>query len=379
MSTACLAPNGMTVYPGAAPATRLLVGTAKGIVVFERAPGTDWRVTGSALDGHHISSMASEPVRGGLFAGVHRGGVFYSPDQGRSWEERSHGISIPHVYSLAAAAENGLPVLYAGTEPASAFVTRDEGRHWEELPGFAEMKGKEKWDFPMPPHLAHAKAITIDPRHPEVIYVGVEQGGLFKTNDGGRTWRELDSYWTPEDEVYRDIHQCVLRPNHPDEVYMTSGMGLYRSEDGGDSWVHLTERVSRLGYPDKLIFSPSDDRTMFMCGAKANPGTWITLHSANAAVLVSRDLGENWIEASAGMPEPMTANLEAMCLSAGPHGFELFTGTTDGCVYCSDDEAQSWRCIGGNLPPVSKVEHFRLLLPGAVSSRGARGARPTAP
>jgi photosystem II stability/assembly factor-like uncharacterized protein len=376
MTTACLAPNGMNVYRGNAAPARLLVGTAKGVAVFERAAGAEWSVTGTVLDGQHISSMAIEPVRGAVFAGVHRGGVFYSPDLGRSWESRSDGIRINHVYSLACAVEDNQPVIYAGSEPVSAFVTRDEGRSWQELPGLRDMKGNEKWDFPMPPHVAHAKTIAIDPRDPKVVFVGIEQGGLFKTVDGGRTWRELDSYWRPEDEAYRDIHQCVLRPNHPDEVYMTGGMGLYASCDGGETWVHLTNRGFRLGYPDKLIFSPRDDRTMFMCGSMSNPGTWIKLHTANATVLVSRDLGESWSPAATGLPDPMTANLEAMCLYSWPSGFTLFAGTTDGGIFCSEDGAASWRRIASDLAPVSKVEHFRLLLPGAISAREGRAQRP---
>lgn len=373
MTTACLAPNGMNVYRGNAASTRLLVGTAKGVVALERAPGRDWSLAGTALDGPHISSMLIDPIRGGVYAGVHKGGVFFSPDQGRSWEERSEGIRVKHVFSLGCAVEGGQPVIIAGTEPVSAFRSRDEGRNWEECPNLRDMEGKEKWMFPMPPHIAHAKTIAVDPRDPKTIYVGVEQGGLFKTRDGGNSWRELDSYSKPEDEAYRDIHQIVLRPNHPDEVFLTSGNGLYRSRDGGENWDQLTQRGSfRIGYPDKLIFSPSDDRTMYICGSLGNPGTWIRLHTANATVMVSRDLGESWTIVSKGLPEPMTANLEAMCMYAWPGGFELFGGTTDGAVYFSDDGAESWRHIAGNLAPVSKVEHFRLLLPGAVSSRGKR-------
>jgi photosystem II stability/assembly factor-like uncharacterized protein len=372
MTTACLAPNGMNVYRGEAAARRLLVGTAKGVAVLERALGKDWSHAGTVLDDQHISSMLIEPVRGAVYAGVHRGGVFFSADSGTSWESRSDGIRISHVYSLGCAVENGRPIIYAGTEPVSAFRSADDGRSWQELPGLADMKGKEKWDFPMPPHVAHAKTIAVDPRDPQVIFVGVEQGGLFKTADRGRTWRELDAYSRPDDEVYRDIHQCVLRPNHPDEIYMTGGMGLYRSTDGGESWTHLTARGFRIGYPDKLIFSPRDDRTMFMCGSMANPGTWIARHTANATVMASGDLGESWSVAANGLPDPMTANLEAMCLYAWPAGFELFAGTTDGCVYASEDGAQSWRIIAEDLAPVSKVGHFRLLMPGAVSSRGNR-------
>jgi hypothetical protein len=68
----------------------------------------------------------------------------------------------------------------------------------------------------------------------------------------------------------------------------------------------------------------------------------------------------------------MTANLEAMCMYTWPGGFNMFSGTTDGKVYFTEDGAENWRLIAGELAPVSKVAHFRLLLPGAVSSRGKR-------
>jgi photosystem II stability/assembly factor-like uncharacterized protein len=373
MTIACLAPNGMNVYRGSGAATRLLVGTAKGVAILERAPGQDWRQTGTMLEGQHISSMVMEPTKNGIFAGVHRGTVFYSPDLGKSWEPRNNGISINHVYSLVYAVEDGKPIIYAGTEPPNVFRSRDEGKSWDELPGWRDMPGQDKWVFPMPPHVPHAKTMAVDPRDPRVFYVGVEQAGLFTTRDGGQTWRELDSYSLPEDDSYRDVHSIVLRPNHPDELYMTTGMGLYQSKDRGETWGHLTYRNTfRVGYPDKLIFSPRDDRTMFICGSHANPGTWIKLHTADAAVMVSHDVGETWSLATKGMPDPLTANLEAMCLYDAGDKFELFAGTTDGKVYCSVDGAENWRQIAGDLAPVSKVEHFRLLLPGAVSSRGNR-------
>ena len=57
-------------------------------------------------------------------------GIYYSPDGGRSWEPRSEGITIEHVFTLGCTVENGEPVILAGTEPVSVFCSRDEGRSW---------------------------------------------------------------------------------------------------------------------------------------------------------------------------------------------------------------------------------------------------------
>jgi hypothetical protein len=153
-------------------------------------------------------------------------------------------------------------------------------------------------------------------------------------------------------------------------------MGLYHSKDAGETWRHITNRGFRIGYPDKLIFAPKDDRTIFMCGSADNPGTWRTRHTADAAVMVSHDLGDTWESAAAGLPDPMKANIEAMCLFAWPKGFSLFAGTTDGEVYCRDSAAGRWEKIWDGLSPVSKVAHFRLLQMGAGGP--PPGARPSA-
>ncbi len=373
MTTACLAPNGMMVYRGDAACTRLLVGTAKGVSILERAPGQDWAVTGLTMEGYHISSFVLEPVNGGIYCGIHRGhGVFYSADQGRTWEARGKGLKIDHVFTMGCTVENGRPVIYAGTEPVGFFRSYDEGKSWEELPSLANAEGRDKWVFPMKPNIPHVKAMASDPRDPKRIYAGVEQGGLFLSVDGGASWRELEEYAKPTDENYRDIHQIVMRPNHPDEVFLTTGMGLYRSENGGETWEHMTGRYDRVGYPNQIIFSPADDSTLYMCGSHRIPGKWRIEKEARATVLVSHDLGRNWESAAGGMPDPMKGNLEGMSVYQWSGGFSLFAGTTDGIVWCSDDAGAKWREIATELGPVSKVEHYTRLLPDYVPDSAPR-------
>ena len=85
MTVCCVAPNGINwVHAQSAP-TRLLIGTLDGIEIFVRDElGAPWAKTGTVLDGKHVSSMMYEPGLGGVFAGIHNGGLFFSGDAGEN-------------------------------------------------------------------------------------------------------------------------------------------------------------------------------------------------------------------------------------------------------------------------------------------------------
>lgn len=364
MTIACLSPNGQNVCRGDAEPTRLLVATVRGVNVLERdRPGAMWTDRGRSLDGHHCSSLMLEPRLGGVFAGMHDGGLYFSGDGGQTWEPRTQGLTIEHVFSVAYAHRGDATLLYAGTQPASMFRSEDYGRSWTELPGIKEAQGHEKWSFPSPPHDAHVKTMTFDPRDPNVIYAAVEQGALLKTADGGATWRELDDYSKPTDWTYRDIHLVVVHPANSAELFMSTGMGVYHSLDAGETWKLVIDNSFRIGYPDHLIVSPLDGDTMFIAGSAKDPGVWRQSHYADATIMKTRDRARSWTDAGRGLPQDRRANIEAMSVAAYPAGFTLFAGTTDGEVFASDDEAEHWAPVAAGLAPVSKGNHFKNLQP----------------
>jgi photosystem II stability/assembly factor-like uncharacterized protein len=369
---ACLSPNGMNRFDGASPPTRLLVATSDGVNVLERgAPGAAWRASGTTLPKTHATTLATLPGKDGVFVGTHGDGVFYSADGGKIWEQRNTGLSITDVYSLASVARDGGITLYAGTQPASMFRSRDLGAHWEEMPSIRQVPGTEFWTFPAPPRIAHTKMIVLDPRNPDWIYAAIEQGALLKTRDGGRTWRELDSYSRPDDRAYRDIHQVMVMRTAPETVFMTTGVGLYRSDDGGEAWERLTGEEFRIAYPDHMMLSP-DERTLFMSGAKFHPGFWMSTHVADTTIARSRDLGRTWDTAPSGFDVAPRANLEAMTMAVYPGGYSLFVGDTEGTVHESDDGGDSWVRIADAVGPVTKGNHAEAL-------RGERRPRAAAP
>jgi photosystem II stability/assembly factor-like uncharacterized protein len=352
----CLSPNGQSRFDGAAPPHRLFVGTATGVAVLERdTPAAPWHLSATMLEGHHVSTMTMLPSGAGMLAGTHGDGVFWSAD-GSAWEARSDGLRLRDMYSLAAVIENGRTVVYAGTEPASLFKSLDLGKSWTELPAITEQKNKD-WTFPAPPHIAHTKMLAFDPREPRHFFAAIEQGALLETRDGGESWKELADYSRPDDRAFKDLHQVLVTPSHPERMFMTTGCGSYRSSDAGAHWQRMTDESFRLAYPDHIGLSP-DEKTLFMSGAAGHPGMWRKSHDAGTAVLRSRDNGEHWELLRRGIPESAPCNIEAMSIAGWKGGYSLFLGDTDGAVYLSEDGGDSFTRIADAIGPVSKGNHF---------------------
>jgi photosystem II stability/assembly factor-like uncharacterized protein len=353
--TITLSHGGPTIFVAEAPSTELLVGTAGGIARL-RKDGGRWAVADHSLTDKHISALLVEPVSGTLFAGAYNGSLRASEDGGKTWEERASGLAYDDIYSLATRRlADGTVVVYCGTEPAHLYESRDLGRSWRELSGVRDVGGLDKWTFPAPPHVAHLKHITFDPRSSEVIYASVEQGGLLKSTDGGETWRDMDG-------VDDDVHRVVVSPARPDRLYITGGDGMYVSEDGGETWSHWETQESTIGgYPDQLVFRPSRPDEMYIASAQSNPGFWHESHFAGTRISRSDDAGKTWQQLTSGLPDRLASSIEAMALEDWGQGFAIFAATTLGEVWATEDSGASWSCVVDGLAPVSKAGHYMLL------------------
>ena len=180
--------------------------------------------------------------------------------------------------------------------------------------------GTDKWHFPPPPHIAHVKSITLHPTRAATLFACIEQGALLTSEDDGESWKELDDYSKPDDPTYRDTHHIELHPEFPAIAYLTTGVGTYRSEDGGRTWRALTQRGSRLGYPDFIFIDPQNPDIVYVAGAEKSPKEWPGDGTGNSAVLKSTDGGATWRELKGGLPARITGSIEAMSRHRWPGG-----------------------------------------------------------
>ena len=347
-----LSHGGPTIYRSAARSRHVLVGTIRGVMRLERDDsGPGWHVDHRALTDKHIHALLIEPESGTLFAGVNHGSIHASQDGGRTWERRDEGLTQPDVYSLACTRLAEGPRIFAGTEPAHLYASDDLGRHWTELPGLRS-GDTSHWAFPAPPHVAHTKHIALHPDDPRTLFVGVEQGGLLKSTDAGRTFQVIPG-------MDDDVHRTLVHPNDPDRIYVTTGIGMYVTADGGKSWEQWTDQRHEIGgYPDLLVHHPRRPELMFVASAQHGPGVWFKDHYAGSRISASDDGGRTWRAVENGFPdEPLRTAFEAMCLEDWGESFSLFAATATGEVWSSDDGGREWRQVVTGLPPISKGPH----------------------
>ncbi len=362
-----LSHSGPNVYRSPAPAPELLVGTREGVAILERG-AAGWRLAHRGLVDRHVSAIVVEPDSGTIFAGAfYDGGLHASTDGGRTWERRDEGLTVSEVFSLAARRVGGHVRLFAGTEPAHLFYSDDLGRRWTELPALRDVPTVDSWSFPVPPHVAHTKFITFDPRDPTVIYACIEQGALLRSTDDGQSWRELNTLGYYRDaarprEVFYDVHKAVIDPRDPRKIFASGGAGLYVSADGGQRW----ERRMAPGwaddvYPDALVLHPGQPDVMYVAAAAHNPATWRQSGSAGGKIYRSRDGGQTRDLLGGGLPENTRHEYAALTLEDWGDSYSLYAATTGGEVYASDDGDEHWALIADGLPPVSKKHHYQLV------------------
>jgi photosystem II stability/assembly factor-like uncharacterized protein len=241
--------------------SHLFAATAHGLLRLVR-DGDTWQQDGGGLDHEYVTSVASQGIA--LVAGT-KNGIYRSDDLGQTWWPADRGPEQPYIRWLAFHPdEPGLA--FAGTEPAAIFVSRDGGRSWSECPEVAVLRDDCRWNLPYSPAAGCVRGFAF---HGPRGYAAVEQGGLLRSEDHGRTWHLAkgssgDPHAAlPPSFIHPDVHSVVVHPSSADQIWAPTGGGLYYSSDGGRSWERIQDRYIRAVWvdplrPARLIAGPAD-------------------------------------------------------------------------------------------------------------------------
>ena len=200
--------------------------------------------------------------------------VWRSDDLGETWQETPNGAvrfpedtdaSVARVWQLVPGVDDD--VVYAGTEPGAIFRSdrpRRDLRARARPVGQPPAQGVERRlrrpglpHDPAPPRGARAKVLA-----------AISTGGVYRTDDGGDSWYPsntgVKAEFFPGERTYPEFGQCVHKvtrhPARPDLLYLQNHGGVYRSEDGGDTWQDIAPGLpSEFGFP--IVVHPHDPET----------------------------------------------------------------------------------------------------------------------
>jgi photosystem II stability/assembly factor-like uncharacterized protein len=249
--------------------------------------------------------------------------------------------------------------VYAGAEDAALFKTTDGGASWKELPGLRHAKG-HLWSPGAGGMAVHT--ILIDPRNPNRIYIAISTAGAFRTEDGGETWqpinRGLKSLYEladPEAEVGHCVHRIALHPSRPDVLFMQKHWDVMRTDNAGDEWLEVSGNLpSDFGFPIEV--HTHEPETIFVVPIKSDSEHFPP--DGRLRVYRSRSGGNEWEALTKGLPQNdcyVNVLRDAMAVdSLDPCG--IYFGTTGGQVYVSANGGDAWKPIVEHLPGVLSVE-----------------------
>jgi photosystem II stability/assembly factor-like uncharacterized protein len=361
---------------------RICVATRKGLFIYERNT-TSWAIARIAFLGDSVGLVLHDGRSDSIYAALelgHFGAKLHkSLDAGETWvpcakpaypsrpegevEKNEAGQTIPHdvqkIWALAAGHPDRPGELWCGTIPGGLFKSTDAGQSWA--------LNRPLWDHPKRlawfgggADLPGIHSILVHPTRPDTLTVGVSCGGVWRTDDGGQSWRSAArgmcaAYMPPdraEQEEVQDPHALAQCPAQPDVLWAQHHNGIFLSTDGAASWRAIEAQPSSFGFA--VCVHPRDpDRAWFVPAVKDEKRIPV---DARVVVTRTRDAGASFDVLSEGLPQSHAYDLTYRhALDIDSSGERLAFGSTTGSLWVSENQGEQWQLLNAHLPPIYAV------------------------
>lgn len=264
-------------------------------------------------------------------------GVFFAEHNGREYEPRPLGLEGKGIVRWIVADPSEPGRAWAATERAGVWRTDDGGKSWAEKNEGLVYK--------------HCLSLALHPATGD-LYVGTEPACIFRSRDGGESWVELETLrrlptrkdWTfPGPPYVAHVRGIGLSASDPDVIFGAVEEGwLVRSNDGGESWVNIKDGTE---FDSHTVTVLPDGETV--------------VSASGHGLYRSADGGETFAQSDAGIAHPYLINVALhpdrprVLFTAGaevpPPGWRRREGAGAG-FYRSEDAGSRWTRLTGGLP-----------------------------
>jgi photosystem II stability/assembly factor-like uncharacterized protein len=254
-------------------------------------------------------------------------------------------------------------VFYIGVCNGGVWKTDDYGRTWTPI-------------FDHEP-TGSIGAIAVAPSDPNIVYVGSGEGlhrpdlsvgdGIYKSTDAGKTWTHLGL------REGQQIRQFAIDPRDPNKVLAAVAghpygpnreRGIFRSTDGGQNWEKVLYKDENTGASD-VLFDPSNSEIAYAALWEAREGPWENgaWNGTSGGIFKSTDGGETWQQLTKGLPAGIVqANLAIS--TSNPQRLVASVATTDTVkLYGTDAGGANWSVITDDPRPAGRIGGGDLSVP----------------
>ncbi len=369
---------------------KILIGTSKGLVVYHRTirksirftksnrfQSSTWQVEQVHFLGFPVSMVYVDERTGTWWLGLahrHWGQkLHFSDDEGKSWGEvpmptYPDGAELKpgklavlkKIWCMAGGGHDQPNVLWLGTEPGGLFRSNDGGQHFhlvESLWHHPSRMDEHQW-FGAGRDEPFIHSIVVDPRDSNHVYIAVSCAGVFETKDGGQTWLPrntgLKAAYLPNPNV---------EVGHDPHLLLTCKSNpdvLWQQNHCGifrseNAGETWDDVTGKNGFPDYgFALAIDDDDPLRAWVIPAVSDVERVAPDLSLVVCHTKDGGKTWQPQRKGLPQNTCFDIVFRHSLFRKNGLLVF-GTTTGNLYLSENDGASWECIANNLARVDYV------------------------
>lgn len=256
------------------------------------------------------------------------------------WREVGPAITSGRIVAFAVDPRDRA-VVYAASASGGAWKTVNHGTTWE--PVFSHERS------------VSLGAIALDPSNPETVWVGTGEqhsvrsssygDGVYRSDDGGDTWRRMGLEGT------RHVGRILVHPDDSDVVWVAglgslwgpnAERGLFKTDDGGESWRQVLAPSEYTGVVE-VVMDPRDPDRLFAATFQRERRMWSMLGGGpESGIHHSRDGGETWERVTSGLPEGDAGRIGLAICAGSPDTMYASIVGPEGGIFRSADGGVSW-------------------------------------